>query len=343
MARPLRIEYPGAWYHVTSRGNERGVIYRDDHDRWKWLITLAECCRDFAVEVHAYVMMANHFHLLLRTLTGNLSRFMQCLNTTHTVYFNRRWERVGHLFQGRYKAIVVDADDYLKALSAYIHLNPVCTKDLENASIEEKIRMLDAYGWSSFRAYMGKEKAPEFLVCGPVLAVFGARLREARRTYRNFVMQRLVEKTKSPFDDQKAGLVLGGPAFVEWVYEKFVAPRPEDRELTRLPELRPCHNLSEVVKAVAAEFGAKPEDITKWRSPHVDAKLLLIHLCYRYALRGSPLRQIGEALGGIGVSGMEKGRKRFQVHLERDKRLAMHLVKVEEALSPRTRESVAEV
>ena len=128
MARQLRIEYPGAWYHVTSRGNERGSIFRLDKDRTRFLKTVAESAELFRVEVHCYVLMSNHFHFLLRTLESNLSRFMQRFNTAYTRYFNLRHRRSGHLYQGRYKAIVVEADEYLLEVSRYLHLNPVKLK-----------------------------------------------------------------------------------------------------------------------------------------------------------------------------------------------------------------------
>lgn len=136
MARPLRVQFPNAWYHVTSRGNERTSTFRDDHDRRKFLEILEESCRLFRVEVHCHVLMSNHFHFLLKTVLANLSRFMQRFNTSYTVYFNRRHHRSGHLFQGRYKAILVDADAYLLELSRYIHLNPIRLKKLKDMPVE---------------------------------------------------------------------------------------------------------------------------------------------------------------------------------------------------------------
>ena len=128
MARPLRTEYPGAWYHVTCRGNERRAIFGDDRDREIFLEIVDKTRELFGVEVHGYVLMENHVHLILMTPEGNLQKFMQRLNTSHTVSFNRRHRRSGHLFQGRYKAILIDADSYLLELSRYLHLNPVRVK-----------------------------------------------------------------------------------------------------------------------------------------------------------------------------------------------------------------------
>ena len=170
MARPLRIEYPGAWYHVTSRGSERGEIFRDDRDRKRFLEALEESIERFKVEVHCYVLMSNHFHFLLRTLEGNLSRFMQRFNTAYTTYFNLRHHRAGHLYQGRFKAIVVEADEYLKGLSRYLHLNPVRLKRYKELTVEDKARILKEYRWSSLPGYLGITKWDEFVTYGIVLA-----------------------------------------------------------------------------------------------------------------------------------------------------------------------------
>jgi REP element-mobilizing transposase RayT len=138
MTRPLRIQFRGAWYHVTSRGNERRDIFSDDTDRGRFLEILADSAAIYGTQIHAYVLMTNHFHLVVHTPQANLSRFMQRFNTTYTVYFNRRYYRRGHLFQGRYKALLVDADNYLLELSRYVHLNPVRVKPNASLSLSEK-------------------------------------------------------------------------------------------------------------------------------------------------------------------------------------------------------------
>lgn len=131
MTRPLRILFPGAYYHVTCRGNDRRAIYRDDRDRELFLEKLRGSLGTYQVELHAYVLMANHFHLMVATPKGNLSEFMRHFNISYTAAFNRRHRRVGHLYQGRYKAILVDQDSYLLELSRYVHLNPVRVKNFQ--------------------------------------------------------------------------------------------------------------------------------------------------------------------------------------------------------------------
>ncbi|HDO21625.1 MAG TPA: transposase, partial [Nitrospirae bacterium] len=140
MARPLRIEYPGAFYHITSRGNERKDIFKSARDREKFLSYLESSTQRYGAVIHVYCLMTNHYHLLLETPLGNLSQIMRHINGAYTTYFNTRRQRSGHLFQGRYKAIVVDADEYAEELSRYIHLNPV------RAGIVERP---EEYQWSS--------------------------------------------------------------------------------------------------------------------------------------------------------------------------------------------------
>ena len=138
MSRPLRVEYPGAVYHITCRGNEKKAIFRDSLDRESFLEILIQSQKIYGVRLFAYVLMENHFHFLLETPLGNLGQFMRRFNITYTSYFNRAHKRVGHLYQGRYKSILVDGESYLSELSRYIHLNPVRIKGLKNKTPEER-------------------------------------------------------------------------------------------------------------------------------------------------------------------------------------------------------------
>jgi putative transposase len=145
MARPLRISHPNAFYHVSCRGNDRGAIFRDDHDRTRFLERLRSALEIFSVRGHAYVLMSNHFHLIVETPKANLSEFMRQFNISYTGYYNRRHRRIGHLYQGRFKAIVVDADSYLLELSRYVHLNPVRIKLKAQRPKPERMREISQY------------------------------------------------------------------------------------------------------------------------------------------------------------------------------------------------------
>ena len=173
MARPLRLEFAGALYHVTSRGDRREDIYEDDEDRVAFLNVLASVARRFNWLVHAYCLMSNHYHLLIETPDGNLSQGMRQLNGVYTQYSNRRHRRVGHLFQGRYKAILVQKESYLLEVACYIVLNPV------RAGM---VRSAGDWPWSSYRATAGREAIPEWLTTDWVLSAFGTQC--ARRSWR---------------------------------------------------------------------------------------------------------------------------------------------------------------
>ncbi len=180
MARPLRIEYPGALYHVTSRGDRREPIFEDDKDRLMFLDVLAEVVARFNWLCHAYCLMTNHYHLVVETPDGNLSKGMRQLNGVYTQASNRRHNRTGHLFQGRFKGILVDKDSYLLELARYVVLNPV-RAHLVNDPQE--------YAWCSYPAMTGEAPAPVWLATDALLAHFGKRRNEARRRYSRFVRE----------------------------------------------------------------------------------------------------------------------------------------------------------
>ncbi len=183
MARPLRIQYAGAVYHVTCRGNERKEIFRDDKDRESFIGILAQSKRTYNIQLYSYVLMSNHFHILVETPLGNLGEFMRHFNVTYTSYFNRRHKRVGHLYQGRYKSIIVDKNEYLSMLSRYIHLNPVRITTLRKKSDVEKVEYLMGYRWSSLPGYINKKKKEEFIDYEMVLGEYGGDNENGRKEY----------------------------------------------------------------------------------------------------------------------------------------------------------------
>lgn len=218
MARPLRIEYAGAVYHVTSRGNEKKPIFLDEEDRERFLIFLGELPTRFEVLIHGYVLMGNHYHLLLETLRPNLQKTMQYLNTAYTVFFNRKRSRAGHLLQGRYKAFLIQKDSYLLGVSRYVHTNPV------------RARMVDLpqeYPWSSYRDYIGTRKREAWLTREWVLGQFSQNETSARRRYKKFVEEGM-EGAENPFASLRAGLILGTDTFMEEVKRKVPVKTDHD-------------------------------------------------------------------------------------------------------------------
>ncbi|MDZ4813520.1 MAG: transposase [Pseudomonadota bacterium] len=209
MARPLRIEYAGALHYLMARGSARAEVFADDDDREAFLSELARVCERFDWVVWAYCLMGNHYHLLVETRRPTLSRGMRELNGIYTQRFNRRHRRVGPVFQGRYKSVLVDKDSYLLELSRYIVLNPVRADLCERA---------DAWRWSSYRAVMGKAPAPDRLAVDATLNLFGTDRGVARRAYARFVAAGV--EASDPTADISGQIFLGDDDFVARVTRK---------------------------------------------------------------------------------------------------------------------------
>lgn len=208
MARPLRIEFDGALYHITSRGDRREAIFEDDEDRETFLRVLAEVAKRYNWVCHAYCLMPNHYHLVVETVEGNLSKGMQQLNGVYTQGSNRRHGRIGHLFQGRFKGILVDKDRYLLELSRYVALNPVRAGLVESP---------EQWPWSSYGAMLGLAPAPRWLAVDSLLSQFGSIRAQARRHYRRFVLEGLGQHI---WADLRQQIYLGGERFVERMQAK---------------------------------------------------------------------------------------------------------------------------
>ena len=189
MARALRIEYSGAFYHITSRGNERKDIFLSGRDREQFLSYLESATVRYGARIHAYCPMSNHYHLLVETPLGNLSRIMKHVNGAYTTYFNVKRKRSGHPLQGRYKAILVDKDEYALELSRYIHLNPVRAM---------MVHKPDLYEWSSYRAYVGPAAARVWLYREFIHSLFGSDEITAQGSYGRFVEEAVEGMCLSP-------------------------------------------------------------------------------------------------------------------------------------------------
>lgn len=218
MARQWRIEYPGALYHVLSRGNGRQDIFLSDDDRVLFLDLIQEFSDRFTIEVYAFVLMGNHYHLLLKTPDANLSKGMQWFGTAYTRKFNLMNSRSGHLFQGRFKSIIVENEAYLLRLSCYIHRNPL------RAGIVER---LSDYQWSSYRYYAYRKKAPDWLNTGMILGQVSGK--NKYQAYRRKVQQYANEKG-SVWEDVRYGLVYGSESFLNDLKNRYLL-KEKDVEL----------------------------------------------------------------------------------------------------------------
>lgn len=254
MSRPLRIEFPGAWYHVMNRGAGRRAIFHTDEHRGLFLELLADVRARFGAEIHAYCLMDNHYHLLVHTPEGNLGRAMRHLNGVYTQRFNRSKKTDGPLFRGRYKAILIDADNYLLQLSRYIHRNPLEAKQVK--------RLLD-YPWSSYPAYLGQVNPPPWLVRTIVLqAVEGSAAR-----YQTFVETPIEEALQQFYGKARQSPVLGSDEFKRRVLgsgnDNVSAASTKEIVDTRL--LFEPVAAEAIVRLVAAEFGTDSAAILRSR------------------------------------------------------------------------------
>lgn len=214
MSRPLRLAFPGAIYHITSRGNAREPIFLSDLDRQQFLSLLGTCIDRFNWVCHAYCLMDNHYHLLIETPDANLQEGMRQLNGIYTQKFNRLHARVGHVFQGRYKAILVERDSYLLELCRYIVLNPVRAKMVQEAG---------QFSWSSYQATAGQIACPKWLETDWLLSQLSVRKTTARKKYAQFVTQGKLQE--SPWKKLKGQVLLGDDIFVE-----FLRPYLKDQD-----------------------------------------------------------------------------------------------------------------
>lgn len=253
MSRPLRLEFEGALYHATSRGNERSAIFRDDVDHARFLEFLGWVAQRERLVVHAYCLMGNHYHVLLETPLGNLSRGMQRLNGRYTQYFNTRHRRAGHLFQGRFKSILVEREPHLLELTRYVVLNPVRAGMVQTAG---------QWPWSNYRATAGRARAPKWLEIDWTLSQFSARRQAAREAYRRFVVEG--KGQPSPFRELTGQIYLGGNGFLRLMDARLKGHKidPEIPTAQRKPWLTDARAIK---RAVAREYAVTEADLLRRR------------------------------------------------------------------------------
>jgi putative transposase len=273
VARPLRIQYSGAFYHVTSRGNERKAIFRNDRDREKFVSYLQSAHERYGGIIHVYCLMDNHYHLLLETPRGNLSEILHHINGAYTTYFNIKRQRSGHLLQGRYRAILVEKDAYCQELSRYIHLNPL------RGGI---VKALTGYPWSSYPYYIGLKKKPFWLETGYILAYFGQEGLRAQKKYKAYVEETIGVELKDPLAAVFASTFLGSQEFIKQVRQRAkILEEADTRNIPVLKALVERPSLEEIKKRV--------EDRVEPNSPLF--KKFCIHISHRYG--GFSLKEIG--------------------------------------------------
>ena len=311
MARALRVTYPGAFYHVTSRGNERKAVFKSKRDREKFLEYLESATQRYDARIHAYCLMDNHYHLLLETPSGNLSQIMRHINGAYTTYFNVKRRRSGHLFQGRYQAILVEMDEYAKELSRYLHLNPVRAKMVQTP---------EAYAWSSYRYYIGRKKPAKWLCRDFILGYFGQKVPAAQKAYQKFVSTFVNQEYDSPLDEVVSSTLLGSPDFIEFIKDNFLIGKKPDKELPALKKLIKRVSMQDIFEEVELVF----------TDDEVLARNVKMYLCQRYT--GERLKDIGLHFG-IGESGVSQAGRRVAQKIENDKQLKKRITKISKKMN----------
>jgi REP element-mobilizing transposase RayT len=294
MARPLRIDLQHGLYHVTSRGWERRAIVRDDRDRQRWLELLDRVATRCGWRVFAWALMSNHFHLYLRTPQPNLSAGMHGLNSGHASAFNRRYGRGGALFQGRFKAVLVEDESHDLELTRYIHLNPV------RAGIEQRP---EHYDWSSYQDYLGVRKVPAWLDCGSVLGGLAKDQSQARPAYRRFVEAGLSGSLKSPLEAAAGGMFLGSGEWVER-WRRRLAEEPVRDAVPAQTQLAWRPTLEDVVATVSHAFEVERSELFAVRRRPNDPRSAAIYLARH--LTDEAVGEIGRYFGGVSTAAVSK-------------------------------------
>jgi putative transposase len=314
MARPLRIEYKGAFYHILQRGIERKNIFTSDSDKQKFLSYFDCACNSYGAIVHAYILMNNHYHIILETPHGNLSKIMHYLDASYAAFYNTKYKRVGPLYQGRYKSILVEQDEYLHHLSRYIHLNPVranITKDPQE------------YTWSSYSSFVSSATRPQpWLNINFILSMFDPKIAIAQRLYRKFVMKNIGNEKDVIAENTKKGFILGSEVFAQDIINRYI--REENN-----PEVP-------VVKQLKHKEEVSLDDIKRLVEQKIEGdkrlrKRICLYLVRRYTQK--TLNQIADFYGKITDAGVSQAARRIHIKRQEDKELDKLLKELEKQIN----------
>lgn len=346
MARPLRIERPGGRYHVTARGNERRDIFRDDTDRFRFLEVLSQLPDLFGTRIHAYVLMNNHFHIVVETPSPTLSRSMQWLGVSYSMWFNRRHRRSGHLFQGRFQSLVIEADAGLQEVARYVHLNPVRVAGLAQSKsdraaskagaiakpdpdvVSRRLKILREYPWSSYRGYAGYGQQLDWVWRAPLERLCGGRSEAERsKALRAYTEEPLRQGVvESPWTRLVGGLVLGSERFARSLR---MGARGSRREQPQMKRLEAPVTWDQIVNELER---LKGEKWSAFVGRHGDwGRDLGLWLGRRYArLR---LGELGRLAGEMDYAAVAQALRRMGQRVEKDAALRAIVSKLERKIS----------
>jgi putative transposase len=332
MARPTRLLIPGGWYHVMNRGNRREAIYLDDMDRRRFLGLVSELPDRFRLEIHVFELMDNHYHLVVRTPEPNLSEAVRWLQVTYSSRFNWAHQQVGHVFAGRFRAVLIQDEQGVCEVARYVHLNPVRiqglglgkaeqrrakvqgTDDPGAALVAQRLAVLRSYPWSSWRVYSGAEPKPDWLETGVVLAACGGRSTVAQRTaLRKFTEAPVREgRLESPWERLCGNLVLGDAEYAERVCQQAKTNPEEQTEARRLGRRRVTWSV--IVRAAEQALGRKWSDMV---STHGDwGRDGVLYVATRYG--GHRLAEVVGEVPGLRYQAAAQGVRRFSRQLAKD-------------------------
>ena len=314
MARPLRIQYNGAFYHVTARGNEKKRIYfsNADYDKFKYYVDKA---RDkYAFLLHCYVLMINHYHLVIETPSANLNSIMHYINSSYTNYVNRKMNRSGHLLQGRYKAILIDQDSYLLELSRYIHLNPV------RAGM---VKRQEDYPHSSYGSSIGKRKENR-VDRDFILRMISGSGKNSAQNYKCFVEKAVGKKLDNPLKMIFGGAIAGGEVFVKKALDQVANTDLSKAEISNRRELRSICKPEELIGKLCVILNVDKESIVNGKTK--DGRSIAIFLMKKYT--GLSNCEIGRIFGGLSYSGVSKVYRRFEEKIEKDSSLRRKIMAI---------------
>ncbi len=328
MARPLRIDIEDGWYHVCGRGVDRRSIYVEDRERQHFLGLLEAAVAQYRLVIHAYALMTNHYHLLIQTPEANLSAAMQWLGTSYSMWFNVRHQRVGPLFQGRYRSIPIENSAWAYETSLYVHLNPIMRKEFglnpwskkaeakgwkepTSEEVKKRLKELRSYIWSSYKAYAGYSDGPEWLTRKELLRRASRKKDKRISSYREDVKHRLTKGVLVPYRERlKDGIALGAEKFLKQI--KAMA-KGGGREIKGKQVLRRRAAFEDVIKAVEDVKGEKYGDYAERRGDWGKPLVLLMARMYC----GMTLKEIGSAVGGMDYAAVQIKIKRFEKRAEK--------------------------
>ena len=320
MARPLRIESPGAWYHVMNRGRRREKIFLDNKDRSAFLRVLSKTIDLFNLEIHAYALMSNHYHLFVRTPHGNISRSMRHINGLYTQKFNQRHKVEGSLFRGRYKSILVEEDAYMLELIRYIHRNPL------EAKLEEN---LGEYKWCSFRGYLKNEAREDWLSTSDVLGKFSKHEKEAKRGLRAFVAKEVPKDIIKRLEGVNWPAIMGGKEFKKRIEESI---RGKEIGIKEMPEYERDIVDKDERKKKISKFLAEQSEVLRNKGTRKNAseKRAIIYVL-RHELNLT-LREIGVHAGGVGYAAISNQFKKAEEEIKKGRGCSAEVKKMLGAL-----------